>query len=77
MRRGDIVVAPFPFEDRPGTKIRPALIVRSDAEADRLGNTIVAMITGNLADQAQRTNLVLDPVDGARRRKRLPWAVVA
>jgi hypothetical protein len=50
MNRGDVVVVPFPFQDRPGEKIRPAVIVQSDAENRRLVNTILAMITGNLED---------------------------
>lgn len=50
MNRGDIVVAPFPFQDKPGEKVRPAVVVQSDAENGRLANTILAMITGNLDD---------------------------
>jgi mRNA-degrading endonuclease toxin of MazEF toxin-antitoxin module len=41
MKRGDVVVVPFPFQDRPGEKVRPALIVQSDAENQRLANTIL------------------------------------
>ena len=67
MNRGDIVVVPFPFQDRPGEKIRPAVIVQSDAENRRLVNTILAMITGNLDDAGQPTTVVVDPrtPDGA------------
>ncbi|MCI0377242.1 MAG: type II toxin-antitoxin system PemK/MazF family toxin [Gemmataceae bacterium] len=61
MRRGDVVIVPFPFQDRPGEKIRPAVIVQSDAENQRLGNTIVAMVTGNLDDAAQPTTVLVDP----------------
>jgi mRNA-degrading endonuclease toxin of MazEF toxin-antitoxin module len=32
MNRGDVVVVPFPFQDKPGEKIRPAVVVQSDAE---------------------------------------------
>ena len=48
MKRGDVVVVAFPFQDKPGEKIRPALVVQCDAENGRLVNTILAMITGNL-----------------------------
>jgi mRNA interferase MazF len=67
MRRGDVVIVPFPFQGRPGEKIRPALIVQSDAENQRLGNTILAMITGNLDDAGQPTTVLVDPSkpDGA------------
>src|SRR5687767_4366647 len=67
MRRGDIVVAPFPFQDSSATKIRPAVVVQADAETQRLANTILAMITGNLADLGQPTAVLVDPSnpDGA------------
>jgi mRNA interferase MazF len=67
MNRGDVVIVPFPFQDRPGEKIRPAVVVQSDAENRRLANTILAMITGNLADAGQPTTILIDPAttDGA------------
>jgi mRNA interferase MazF len=61
MKRGDVVIVPFPFQDRIGEKIRPALVVQSDAENQRLANTILAMITGNLRDTGQPTALLIDP----------------
>jgi mRNA-degrading endonuclease toxin of MazEF toxin-antitoxin module len=68
MNRGDVVIAPFPFQDKPGLKIRPALVVQSDVENRRLANTILAMITGNLDDSGQPTCVLVDPgtADGAR-----------
>lgn len=67
MNRGDVVLAPFPFQDKLGQKIRPAVVVQSDAENQRLANTILAMITGNLDDAGQRTTVLIDPrkPDGA------------
>jgi mRNA-degrading endonuclease toxin of MazEF toxin-antitoxin module len=50
MKRGDVVIVPFPFQDRPGEKIRPAVVVQSDAENGRLANTVLVMVTGNLSD---------------------------
>jgi mRNA interferase MazF len=61
MNRGDVVIVPFPFQDRPGEKIRPAVVVQGDAENRRLANTILAMITGNLADAGQPTTVLVDP----------------
>jgi mRNA interferase MazF len=61
MNRGDVVLVPFPFQDRPGEKIRPALVVQSDAENRRLANTLLAMITGNLADAGRPTTVFVDP----------------
>ncbi|HVS39614.1 MAG TPA: type II toxin-antitoxin system PemK/MazF family toxin [Gemmataceae bacterium] len=61
MKRGDVVIVPFPFQDKPGHKIRPAVVVQSDAENRRLANTILAMITGNLADAGRPTTVPIDP----------------
>ena len=61
MIRGDVVIVPFPFQDKPGEKIRPAVVVQSDAENRLLANTILAMITGNLHDAGQRTTVLVDP----------------
>jgi mRNA interferase MazF len=66
MIRGDVVVVPFPFQDKPGQKIRPAVVVQSDAENRRLANTILAMITGNLDDAGQPTTVLVDPRAPAR-----------
>ncbi len=67
MKRGDVVLVPFPFQDKPGEKIRPAVVVQSDAETSRLINTVLAMITGNLDDAGKPTTLLIDPStpDGA------------
>ena len=64
MSRGDVVIVDFPFQDIPGSKVRPALVVQNDAENQRLGNTIVAMITGNLRDAGAPTNLRKAQVSG-------------
>jgi len=60
MIRGDVVVVPSPFQDRPGEKIRPAVVVQSDTENARLANTILAVITGNLQDVRQPTAVFVD-----------------
>jgi mRNA interferase MazF len=61
MKRGDVVIVPFPFQDKPGHKIRPAVVVQSDGENRRLANTILAMITGNVDDAGQPTTVLVDP----------------
>ncbi len=40
----DVVVVPFPFSERPGTKRRPALVL-SRASFNGAGHTVLAMIT--------------------------------
>jgi len=61
MKRGDVVIEPFPFQDKSGEKIRPAVVVQSDSESQRLANTILAMITGNLDDARQAMTVLVDP----------------
>jgi mRNA-degrading endonuclease toxin of MazEF toxin-antitoxin module len=67
MKRGDVVMVPFPYQDKPGEKIRPAVIVQRDSENQRLANTILVMITGNLQDAGRPTTVLVDPAqpDGA------------
>jgi len=67
MNRGDVVIVPFPFQDKLGEKTRPAVVVQSDTENRRLANTILAMITGNVADAGLPTTVLVDPKtpDGA------------
>ncbi|MCM3877396.1 MAG: type II toxin-antitoxin system PemK/MazF family toxin [Thermoanaerobaculia bacterium] len=40
----DVVVVPFPFSERPGTKKRPALVL-SRPSFNKAGHTALAMIT--------------------------------
>ncbi len=61
MKRGDVVIVPFPFQDKPGEKIRPAVVVQNDTDNQRLANTIVAMVTGNLTDAGQPATMQVDP----------------
>jgi PemK-like, MazF-like toxin of type II toxin-antitoxin system len=61
MNRGDVVLVPFPFQDRLGEKIRPAVVVQNNRDNQRLANTILAMITGNLDDASQPTTVLVDP----------------
>jgi mRNA-degrading endonuclease toxin of MazEF toxin-antitoxin module len=62
MRRGDVVIVAFPYVAGGAGKNRPALVVQSDRDNQRLSNTIVAMITGNTRyAQADPTQLLIDP----------------
>ena len=47
IRRGDIVLVDFPYSDRTGYKVRPALVVQSDVWNKRLDDTILALITSS------------------------------
>lgn len=61
MNRGDVVIVDFPFTDQRQSKLRPALIVQSDADNARRKKTIVALITGNLRRDGEATQLLVDP----------------
>ena len=77
MKRGDIVIADFPYSDQPGSKIRPALVVQSDLDDPLLASTIVAMITSNTTHADRPSNLLIDPgtTDGGASGLRAPSLV--
>lgn len=61
-KRGDIVIVAFPFVSGGGGKNRPALVIQADRNNQRLGNTIVAMISGNTRlATTEPTQLLIDP----------------
>lgn len=51
LRRGDIVLVPFPFADLRGSKLRPATIVSADPQGPEL---IIAFITSVLTNRSTR-----------------------
>lgn len=59
--RGEIVLATLPFTDGSGAKIRPALVVHSDHNNQRLEDVILAMITRTVHRAAtEPTQLLID-----------------
>jgi mRNA interferase MazF len=62
MKRGDVVIAVFPYVGGAGSKNRPAIVLQCDRLNRKLQNTIVAMITGNtrLAGR-EPTQFLIDP----------------
>jgi mRNA interferase MazF len=48
LRRGDIVLVPFPYAELTTTKVRPALVVTGAAFASAEGRITVAGITSNV-----------------------------
>jgi mRNA interferase MazF len=58
MKRGTIVLTPFPFTDLSGKKVRPGVIVsRSDRPG---GDVVLAFITSRQALKPLATDLVID-----------------
>ena len=80
-RRGDMVMVDHPFSDARGSKVRPMLIVQSDARNQLLSHTVVAMVTTNLIFVGTDPTQVLVDIataDGRfRGSARLPPSVAA
>lgn len=60
MQRGDIVLVRFPFSSGTGGKLRPALVVQSDRNNQRLSNVILAAITTTTHRVREATQLFVD-----------------
>lgn len=60
IQRGDVVLVTFPFTDLQGSKLRPALVVQSDKNNQRLSNVILAAITTTTHRQNQPTQYFID-----------------
>ena len=69
MRRGTVVLTPFPFTDLSGAKVRPAVVVsRSDRPGD---DVILAFISSVVPARPLPTDLVVDPSHPDFRETRL------
>lgn len=44
-QRGDVVLVNYPFSEGQGSKVRPTLVVQSDANNRRLESTLIVQIT--------------------------------
>jgi mRNA interferase MazF len=60
VRRGDVVLAWYPFASGSGGKRRPCLVIQNDGDNVKLTNTIVAQITSNLRAVAAPTQLLIE-----------------
>jgi mRNA interferase MazF len=78
IRRGDVVIARFPYAGGAGSKVRPAVVIQCDRLNQKLSNTLLAMITGNtrLAG-TEPAQFLVDPgtPDGAASGLAFPSAV--
>ena len=60
--RGDVVIIQFPYVTAGRGKNRPALVIQGNRNNQRLQNTIVAMITGNVRlATVEATQVLIDP----------------
>src|SRR4051812_20670247 len=60
MNRGDVVAVDWPYSDLSGTKVRPAVVVRSDFLSGLIDDTILVKITGS-SYGVPGTEVLLDP----------------
>lgn len=76
MKRGDVVLVDFPYTDLAGRKVRPALVVQNDLDNQRLKDTVLAMISGNVRFAGEPTHCLIDPVQEPRSGLRGPSVVI-
>lgn len=60
MKRGDVVLARYPFASGSGGKQRPCVVLQNDNDNSKLNNVIVALITSNLARVADKSHFLID-----------------
>jgi mRNA interferase MazF len=60
IKRGDVVLAWYPFASGKGAKRRPCLIVRNDVDNQKLANTVVAQITTLLHRRGDKSHLFIE-----------------
>jgi len=65
MTRGDVVIVEFPYADGRRGKNRPALVIQNDRDNQRLANTVLPMISGNIAHAAEPSQVLVDPATAA------------
>ncbi len=71
VRRGDVVMAWFPFASGQGGKRRPCLIIQNDEDNQKLANTVIAQITSNLRRLGDKSHLLIELATPAGRQSGL------
>jgi mRNA-degrading endonuclease toxin of MazEF toxin-antitoxin module len=60
MNRGDGVFVDWPFSDRQGSKVRPAIVVQADFLNSRIADTVLVLVSRTSRAPGQ-TEVLLDP----------------
>lgn len=60
MKRGDVVLVDWPYSDRTGSKLRPAVVVQADFLNGLIDDTILVQIT-RTAHGLPGTEVLIDP----------------
>jgi mRNA interferase MazF len=74
MKRADIVLVDWPFSDRTGSKLRPAVVIQGDFLNVLITDSVLVQITGKTRGAV--TEVLLDPaVETASGLKQISFAV--
>lgn len=57
MKRGDLLLVPFPFSDQSGRKVRPVIVISNDEFNVNSEDLIVVGVTSNLSKDRYTLNL--------------------
>lgn len=77
VEQGQIVFLSFPFSDGSGAKVRPAVVLQSNRENQRLASTVVAMISSNLNLVGREPgHILIDPQTDEGRQSGLKYPSV-
>jgi mRNA interferase MazF len=60
MKRGDVVLVDWPYSDRTGSKLRPAVVVQADFLNGLIDDTVLVQIT-RTSHGLPGTEVALDP----------------
>lgn len=60
VKRGDVVRVDWPFSDRTGSKVRPAVVVQDDVYNGRLADTVLVLFSRTLRAPGA-TEVEIDP----------------
>ena len=59
-RRGDVVLAWYPFASGKGSKRRPCVVVQNDEDNGKIANTIVVQITSVLLRRGDKSHVLVE-----------------
>ena len=65
MRRGAVVRVDWPYSDRTGNKVRPAVVVQVDLLNSRIADTVLVLVSGTRRGTGP-TEVLVDPVTEPR-----------
>src|SRR5881392_628446 len=64
MRRGEVVLVDWPYSDRTGSKLRPAIVVQADFLNGLIDDTILVQVTRTVHG-LPGTEVLIDPAQEA------------